>query len=78
MATTSSSGEANELIGEVAKSEVDEMDGAVAATSGGGEASELSGEASGQQKKKKKKSKWDSKKTSHDRREAEARRERRG
>ena len=39
MAAASSGGEADELIGEVAKSEVDEMDGAVAATSGGGEVS---------------------------------------
>ena len=66
MAPASSGGEADELIGEVAKSEVDEMDGAVAATSGGGEAS-----APGV--KKKKKSKWTVKQKSHNQKEVERR-----
>ena len=41
---SSTHGEANELIGEVARSEVNEMGDAMATASGGGEASELIGE----------------------------------
>ena len=45
MAAASSGGEADELIGEVARSEGNEMGDTMATASGGGEASELTGEA---------------------------------
>ena len=57
-------GEANELIGEVARSEVNEMGDAMATASGGGEASEA-------KEKKKKKSKWTVKQKSGSQKRAE-------
>ena len=66
MAAASSGGEADELIGEVAKSEVDEMDGAVTATSGGGE-------ASAPKATKKKRSRWTVKQKSGDQKKVERR-----
>ena len=64
MAATRSGGEANELIGEVARSEVNEMGDAMATASGDGEASEP-------KEKKKKKSKWTVKNKPRDHREAQ-------
>ena len=66
MAAASSGGEADELIGEVARSEVNEMGDAMATASGGGEASEA-------KEKKKKKSKWTVKQKSHDQKRTERR-----
>ena len=64
MAATRSGGEANELISEVARSEVNEMGDAMATASGDGEASEL-------KEKKKKKSKWTVKNKPRHHREAQ-------
>jgi hypothetical protein len=66
MAAVSSNGEANELIDEVARSEVNEMGDAMATASGGGEASEP-------KEKKKKKSKWTVKQKSGDQKKVERR-----
>ena len=69
MAAASSGGEADELIGEMTRSEVDEKGDAMETVSGGGEASEP-------EVKKKKKSKWTKTtktKKSHDQRKVERR-----
>ena len=66
MAAASSGGEADELIGEVARSEVNEMGDTMATASGGGEASEP-------EVKKKKKSKWTVKQKSHGQKRGERR-----
>ena len=66
MAAASSSGEADELIGEMAGSAVNEMGDAMATASGGGE-------VSAPEVKKKKKSKWTVKQKSHDQKRTERR-----
>ena len=65
MAAASSGGEANELIGEVARSEGNEMGDAMATASGSGEASEP--------EEKKKKSKWTKTRKSGNQRKVERR-----
>ena len=66
MATTSSGGEANELIDEVARSEVNEMGDTMAMASGGGEASEP-------RATKKKRSRWTTHRKTHNQRDVERR-----
>ena len=66
MAAASSGGEVNELIDEVARSEVNEMGGAVATASGDGEASEP-------KEKKKKRSRWTTHRKTHNQRDVERR-----
>ena len=66
MAAASSGGEANELIDEVARSEVNEMGDAMATANSGGE-------TSAPEVKKKKKSKWTKTRKSHDQRKVERR-----
>ena len=66
MAAASSGGGADELIGEVARSEVNEMGDTMATAGGGGEASEP-------EVKKKKKSKWTVKQKSHGQKRGERR-----
>ena len=66
MATTSSGGEANELIDEVARSEVNEMGDATATASG-------DGEASAPKTTKKKRSRWTVKQKSGNQKDVERR-----
>ena len=66
MVATSGGGEADELIDEAARSEVNEMGNAKATASGGDEVSEP-------KEKKKKKSKWTVKQKSHDQKRTERR-----
>ena len=66
MAAASSGGEADELIGEVAGSMVNEMGDAMATASGGGEASEP-------RATKKKRSRWTTHRKTHNQRDVERR-----